>query len=173
MAFMKSSISFSLALLATIFVLISTSTAESHGSPFCDKSPDHGLCKKLIDGAETWPEAMKNSLTAIMEKAKAGKPIVNGVKSKLPKDLDDETKESIETTCKDAYESMISNIKECMVLLKKNRHSSLMSYLSSTSWSDCEDGLEEFRVSAPEVAEFGKEMQKMSSVTLAVAHAKP
>ncbi|KAL2253629.1 UNVERIFIED_CONTAM: hypothetical protein Sindi_0157600 [Sesamum indicum] len=188
MAFMKTSISFSLALLATTFVLISTSTAHPPldsppqaqdpqipfpVSPFCAKSAHKPLCMKLTKGAENWKEAMTNSLVAVMDKAKAGKSIVFSVGKHLPGDLDAETKESIDSTCHDAYENMMSNLMECKGFVKRGRYSSLTNYLSSTSWSDCEDALAEFEISSPEVEEFGNEMQKLSSVMLSVAQAKP
>ncbi|KAL0421404.1 UNVERIFIED_CONTAM: hypothetical protein Slati_3163300 [Sesamum latifolium] len=116
---------------------------------------------------------MTNSLVAVMDKAEAGRNIVFSVGTHLPGNLDAETKESIDSTCHDAYENMMSNLMQCMGFIKRGRHSSLINYLSSTSWSDCEDALAEFGISLPQVEEFGKEMQRLSSIMLSVAHRKP
>lgn len=173
MAFMKTSISFSLALLATTFVLSTSIAQSSTVSPFCDNATDKALCTHLAKGAKTWAEAMTNSLKAVMEKAKAGESIVLSIRSKLPGELDPDTKESIDSTCREAYENMLINITECMGFVENDPYSSLTTYLSMTSMSDCEDGLEDFDVSSPEVAEFANEMQKLSSTLLAVAQKKP
>ncbi|KAK6139211.1 hypothetical protein DH2020_027047 [Rehmannia glutinosa] len=167
MASTKTTICFTLALLATAAIL---STAADN--PFCATSDDQALCGQLTNGAHTWAEAMINALNGVMDKARAGKSVAYGVGSKLPVSLKDLTRKSIDGTCRQAYDNIIDNIKQCIGFVKNDPFSSLDTYLSATTFSDCTDGLQEFGVSLPEVADFDKEMLKLSSVLLAVAQKK-
>ncbi|KAI3467561.1 hypothetical protein Pfo_024224 [Paulownia fortunei] len=150
MASMKTTVCFSLAVLATAFVLSTSTTPSPAVNPFCDTADNKALCTQLAKGAETWPEAMTNALKAVLEKAKAGKPIANSVGSKLPANLYPQSKESIDSTCREAYDNIMDNIKQCIGFVKSDPYSSLNTYLSATSFSDCTDGLEEFGVTLAE-----------------------
>lgn len=168
MASTKTTICFSLALLATVHVI--SITAGSVG-PYCDKAADKALCTQLTKGAKNWEDAMTNALNAVINKAKAAKPTVDG---QLPLGLKPITKQSIDSTCDEAYEGGISNLEECVGLVTDDSNNSLNARLSaaSTSLSDCTDALEEFGINSPSVEEFGSDIFKMNSVLLAVATQK-
>ncbi|PIN21111.1 hypothetical protein CDL12_06194 [Handroanthus impetiginosus] len=172
MALTKTTIRFSLSLLATAAIL-STAAAQSSTVNFCDTASNKALCVELINEGKTWAEAMTNALNAVMKKARAGQSIAYGVGPKLPAELQPQTKQSIESTCHEAYDNIIDNLKQCVGFVTDDPYSSLRTYLSATTFSDCTDGLTEFNVSLPEVTEFDKEMLKLSSTLLAVAEKKP
>ncbi|KAL6567845.1 hypothetical protein OROGR_001513 [Orobanche gracilis] len=153
MATAKTAICFSLALFATAF-----STAAFN--PFCRNSDDPNLCAHLANGARTWAEAMTNTLQSVLDKVKAGKKIAYRVKSKLPADFRLQTKESIAATCRYAYDDVLYNIEQCIGFVKSDPYSSLDTYLSAATFTECTDGLQEFGVNLPEVAAFGKEILK-------------
>lgn len=112
-------------------------------------------------------------LNAALQKAKAAKSIADTVGSKLPSDFQPLTKESIDSTCHETYESLVDNIRSCLGFVKNDPDSSLRVYLSATSFSDCKDGLDEFGISSTEVDQFTDEIQKLSSTLLAIVETKP
>ncbi|KAL6562655.1 hypothetical protein OROGR_003662 [Orobanche gracilis] len=175
MASAKTAICFSLALFAAVSIL-STANASVLGTaaynPFCSNSDDPNLCAHLANGARTWAEAMTNTLQSVRDKVKSGKKIAYRVKSKLPADFRPQTKESIAATCRYAYDNVLYNIEQCIGFVKSDPYSSLDTYLSAATFTDCTDGLQEFGVNLPEVAAFDKEILKLSSVLLAVAQLK-
>lgn len=166
-------VSFSLAILAATFLLLSTSTAAAPASPLCEAAADRTLCTQLAKGANNWQEAMKNMILAAVEKAKAGKPIAYGVGAKLPGNLLPESKKSIDSTCQEAYETLIFNLNQCIGFVKNDPTSALKHYLSSMTFFDCKFALEEFGVSLPEVNEFDEELLNLSSNLLAVLQKNP
>ncbi|KAL2233645.1 UNVERIFIED_CONTAM: hypothetical protein Sindi_1544500 [Sesamum indicum] len=169
MGFTKTTVSFALAILATFLL---TSAADPAANTFCDTADDKTLCVQMSNNAKTWDEAMKNTLNAALQKANAGKSIVDGIGSKLPANLQPQTKESIDKTCRQAYENVIDNIHKSMGVVK-NDPASLKTYLSATSFSECTDGLTEFQVPSSEASDLDKEILKMSGTLLAVADKKP
>ncbi|KAL6581384.1 hypothetical protein OROMI_007307 [Orobanche minor] len=175
MASAKTAICFSLALFATASIL-STGNVSVLGTaaynPFCSNSDDPNLCAHLANGARTWAEAMTNTLQSVLNKVKAGKKIAYRVKSKLPADFKPQTKDSIAATCRYAYDNVLYNIEQCIGFVKSDPYSSLDTYLSAATFTDCTDGLQEFGVNLPEVADFDKEILKLSGVLLAVAQLK-
>lgn len=160
---------FSLLLLATAFF---HSTTAGGASPFCDTADDKALCTELTNGGTTWAEAMTNALNGVMERVKGGKSVVQGIGAKFPAELEPQSKESMDSTCREAYENIIDNIKQCLGFVKSDPYSSLNTYLSATSFSDCTDGLQEFGVKLAPVDEFDDQITKLSSALLAVAQKK-
>ncbi|KAL6567833.1 hypothetical protein OROGR_001501 [Orobanche gracilis] len=63
-------------------------------------------------------------------------------------------------------------IEQCIEFVKSDPYSSLDTYLSAATFTECTDGLQEFGVNLPEVAAFDKDIRKLSSVLLAVAQLK-
>ncbi|KZV17813.1 pectinesterase inhibitor-like [Dorcoceras hygrometricum] len=171
MASPRTTIALSITLIATtLFIPSATSTAVN---PFCRTADDKTFCTSLAKGAKTWEEAMTNALKSALQTAKAAKSITDLVGSKLPSGFLPQTKESIDSTCQETYESLIDNIQSCMGFVKKDPYSSLRVYLSATSFSDCKDGLDEFGVSSRDVDHFTAEIQKLSSTLLAIVETKP
>ncbi|KAK4423855.1 hypothetical protein Salat_1968400 [Sesamum alatum] len=170
MGFTKTPVSFALAVVAT-FLLISV--ADSAVNPFCSTAKDKVLCTQMVKNARTWEQAMTNALNAALVRAKAGKKRVDSIPSKLPADLEPHTKESIHQTCQEAYETIIDNISKSIGFVKYDPTSALDTYLWSTTFSDCIDGLDEFEVSVAEATNFNREMTKLSGILLAVAGKKP
>ncbi|KAI3452696.1 hypothetical protein Pfo_009360 [Paulownia fortunei] len=181
----ETTVYFSLALLAT-FVLLSTATVTATAAPstvtprpkisvnpFCGTAVNKRVCRRMTNGARTWPEAMTNVIKAAIEKAKTGKPIAYGVGPKLPHQLLPETKESIASTCSEAYETMIYYLEQCPGLVKDDPTSALKTTLSSVSFFDCKYALEEFQVSLPEVNQFYQELLDLSDNLLSVLEKKP
>ncbi|KAL6534096.1 hypothetical protein OROHE_013929 [Orobanche hederae] len=179
MASAKTVICFSLALFATAWAdpcvmqggtcpLLDTAAYN----PFCSNSDDLNLCAHLANGARTWADAMTNTRQSVMNKVKAGKKIAYRVKSKLPADFTPQTKESIAATCRYAYDNVLYNIEQCIGFVKSDPYSLLDTYLSAATFTDCADGLQEFGVNLLEVADFDKEIIKLSSVLLAVTQLK-
>ncbi|KAL7091729.1 hypothetical protein ACP275_12G122400 [Erythranthe tilingii] len=168
MASTKTTVCLSLALLATAFVLSAAAAADS----FCETADDKTLCAQLTKGGKTWAEAMTNALNGVMDRAKTGKAIADGVGATLPADLYPQSKQSIEDTCHEAYENMIDGIKKSIGFVKSDPYSSLKTYISSTTFSDCTGGLEEFGVNLQQVDDFANEIGKLSGTLLAVAQKK-
>ncbi|GFP88009.1 hypothetical protein PHJA_000944600 [Phtheirospermum japonicum] len=115
---------------------------------------------------------MTKTLLAVRDKVRAGKHIAYGVGPKLPANFRPQTKESVGATCRMAYDNLLDNIDQCVGFVKSDPYSSLDTYLSATTFTDCTDGLHEFDVSMPEVEEFDREVLKLSNVLLAVAQLK-
>ncbi|KAL8035850.1 hypothetical protein ABFX02_12G122800 [Erythranthe guttata] len=166
MASTKTAVCLSLALLAAAFVL-----SAAAGS-FCETADDKTLCVQLTKGGKTWAEAMTNALNGVMDRVEAGKSIVVGVGATLPAELYPQSKQSIENTCHEAYENMIDGIKKSIGFVKSDPYSSLKTYISSTTFSDCTGGLSEFGVNLPQVDDFANEIGKLSGTLLAVAQKK-
>ncbi|KAL2233644.1 UNVERIFIED_CONTAM: hypothetical protein Sindi_1544400 [Sesamum indicum] len=171
MGFTKTSFSFSLAVLATFLLISSADSAAVN--PFCDTAKDKALCTVMVKDAKTWDMAMTNVLNAALEKAKAGKKIVDSIPSKLPGDLEPETKDSIDQTCQEAYETIIDNLNKSIGFVKSDPTSALNTYLWATTFSDCTDSLDEFELSVAEATHFNRAITKLSSTLLAVAGKKP
>ncbi|CAA3020319.1 pectinesterase inhibitor-like [Olea europaea subsp. europaea] len=166
---LNNNISFSVALVATLVVLFAATT-NSQATNHCTVADDKALCIALIKGAKTWPEAMTNALEATLQKANVAKTVVDGIPKKLSSTLTPQSKESIEQTCKDAYQNIIDNSKECLGYVKNgDPMSSLKTYLSTIGYTDCVDGLNEFGESLPEVSQFNTEMRKFAGTLLAIA----
>ncbi|CAA0814119.1 Unknown protein [Striga hermonthica] len=153
-------------------LLSSSAVSALKLNPFCANSDDQTLCSQLAGGAKTWAEAMTHTLESVRDKVKAGKCIAYGVESKLPQDFRPQTKESIAATCREAYDNVVDNIEQCIGFVKSDPYSSLDTYLSATTFTDCTDGLNEFKVTLPEVADYDKEVLKLSGILLAVAQKK-
>ncbi|KAL2242861.1 UNVERIFIED_CONTAM: hypothetical protein Sindi_0404100 [Sesamum indicum] len=170
MGFTKTTASFALAILATSLLL---SVAESAVNPFCGTATDKALCTQMTKDAKTWEGAMTNVLNAALEKVMAGKKIVDGVRSKLPGNLKQVSKDSIQETCSEAYDSIIHDITKCIGFVKNDPTSALKTYLGGASFSGCTDGLDEFQVSLPEVTNLDAEITKLRSTLLTVAGKKP
>ncbi|KAL8052645.1 hypothetical protein ABFX02_05G018600 [Erythranthe guttata] len=175
-------ISSSLALLATTFILLST-TATAHAvesrkagnfSPFCRTAhPTRALCTQMVNGAKTWPQAMTNAILATAVKAKAAVPMAAGVAKRLPVSLFPESRVSIGSTCTEAIDNIIFDLGKCVEFVKNDPTSALKTYLSSITFFDCRNALEEFEVSLPEVSRFDQEMTKLAGVLLSVLETKP
>ncbi|KAL2253226.1 UNVERIFIED_CONTAM: hypothetical protein Sindi_0117300 [Sesamum indicum] len=166
MSFTKTTVSFTLAVLATFFIL-------SAANPFCDTAKDKALCMQMTKDAKTWEVAMTNALNAAMEKVKCGKKIVDGIALKLPGNLRPQTKDSIDQTCREAYENIIDSIHQSIGVVKNDPTSALNNYLSAAAFSDCTDSLNEFEISLVEANNFDGEVSKLSSTLLAIAGKKP
>ncbi|KAL3819262.1 hypothetical protein ACJIZ3_005167 [Penstemon smallii] len=143
----SNTISFSVALLATAIVLSSAAPIN----PFCKSAVDKVLCTQLVNNANNWPAAMTNALNAVLQKAKAAKPIADTIGSKLPSQLQPQLKKSIGATCHEMYGTIIYNLEQCLGFVKKDTGSSLKTCLSAISFSECVDEMEEFEVDLPEV----------------------
>ncbi|CAI9785147.1 unnamed protein product [Fraxinus pennsylvanica] len=153
---LNNNISFSVALVATTVVLF-VATANSQATNPCSVADDKALCVALVKGAKTWPEAMTNALEATLQKANVAKTVAYGIPKKLSSTLRPQSKESIEQTCKDAYQNIIDNSKECL------------GYVKNGDPMNCVDVLNEFGESLPEVSQFNAEMRKFAGTLLAIA----
>ncbi|PIN14911.1 hypothetical protein CDL12_12453 [Handroanthus impetiginosus] len=176
MGIKKTTVSFSLALIAT-FLLISTGTATATAksaavSPFCTTANNKVLCTKMVRGAKTWEQAMTNAINSAMVKAKTGKAIADGVGPKLPKNLLPQSKASILDSCNGAYDRIIYYLEQALVYVKDDP-TSLRSCFSSVSFWECKFGLEEFEITIPEVNRFYQEINQRSSVLLSVLEKMP
>ncbi|EPS61023.1 hypothetical protein M569_13777 [Genlisea aurea] len=158
--------------IALLVYLAAASMAIAAAS-FCESAGDRNLCEELTRSATTWAEAMTNGLQIALAKVESGKSIADGVESKLPADMTQQTKQSLVRTCEEDYETAIYNLNQCLGFVDRDPNSSLNVYLSAVSLSDCIDGLNEFQVSLPEVEEYGGQIVKLSSTLLCVASKKP
>ena len=163
---MKTTIFFSLAVLATAFV------AASAAGSFCDTADDKVLCTQLVGGAKSWGEAMTKALNGVQQQAAAGKSVADVVAAKIPGEVKPQTKESIVSTCHWAYDNVMDNIKESIGFVKDDTTSALRTHLSAISYSDCTMGIEEFGLTVPEATQFEGEVRKLASTLLAVAEKK-
>ncbi|KAL0310672.1 UNVERIFIED_CONTAM: hypothetical protein Sangu_2361900 [Sesamum angustifolium] len=166
MGFTKTTASFTLAILATFFLM-------SAANPFCDTAKDKVLCMQMTKDAKTWDVAMTNALNAALEKAKCGKKIVDNIALKLPGNLKPQTKDSIAETCHEAYENIIDSINKSIGVVKNDPTLALNNYLSAAAFSDCTDSLNEFEISLVEATNFDGEILKLTSTLLAIAGKKP
>ncbi|KAL6580155.1 hypothetical protein OROMI_008179 [Orobanche minor] len=155
MASAKTAICFSLALFATASIF-STANASVLGTaaynPFCSNSDDLNLCAHLANGACTWAESMTNTLQSVLNKVKPEKE--NSILRQI------EASGGLQAPGQGIHSRHI------------DPYSSLDTYLSATTSTDCTNGLQEFGVNLPEVADFDKEILKLSSVLLTVAQLK-
>ena len=142
MALKGITLSSSLTIFATL-LLLSTAVAAT---------------RKAAAGTSIWEVTMTNVITSALDNAKARQTMAYDVVSKLPRNLEPQTKDSIESTCKEAFDTLIANMEKCLEYVKNDPTSSLKYSLSSLSFFDCQNELEEFGISVPDVKEFNDEL---------------
>lgn len=165
MAFInKSSVLLTFALLASSMIL---SNAD-----FCGFANDHVLCAQLAKHARNWNAAMDNILKSSLDMTKKAHTITSLIEARMPAQLRPVTKESIDSTCKEAYNNVIYNLQSSIGFVKNGDFGSLKTYLSAISFSECTDALNEFGTTLPEANQFEADIQKLASTLLAVADKK-
>lgn len=176
MSFRRTAVAFSSALLATV-LLLSTAAAVPRVprpvGPFCRAARPRALCTQMTGGAATWSDAMTNAIKATIGRVRAAKPVADTVRTKLPGDLMPESRDSIDSTCREAYDRILFELGQCIGFVKNDPTSALKTYLSSMTYFDCRFALEEFMLTVPEVNQFDQELIKLSGIMLAILEQKP
>ncbi|KAL6525853.1 hypothetical protein OROMI_030248 [Orobanche minor] len=147
-------------------------------SPFCTTattSKDKAICTGLVKkDAKSWAEAMTNAIKAVIEVANARKSrVVDGVGATLPPSLKPITKESITRGCKEAFDTYVYNLQQCIGFVRSDPYSSLETYLSGSTFFDCKDGFDEFQLSNPDVDKFYDATLKFADILLSIYQNKP
>jgi pectinesterase inhibitor-like protein len=154
------------------FSLLAMSIVLSSAEDVCSLADDHVLCTQLAKHANNWKVGIDNILASSLVMTKKAESIPSLIDAHMPTQLQPVSKESIESTCKEAYDNVIYNLQESMKFVKNGDFGSLKTYLSAVSFSDCTDALGEFGVDLVEANQFSTEINKLASTLLAVADEK-
>ncbi|OIS96097.1 hypothetical protein A4A49_23083 [Nicotiana attenuata] len=157
-----------LLIVATFFVLTKSSEAQVIPmSPYCKTCTIPNLCNRVVNGATNWNEAMVKSINACTEMAYRIQNVTNDILPKIT-GVEPQTKDSIQSTCKESMDSAVSDLEEAMKSLNKNDSGSMISNLGALHM-DCSDALEQFGIKFLPLNKVVGRYVKFMSVALSVA----
>ncbi|KAH6815580.1 hypothetical protein C2S53_005492 [Perilla frutescens var. hirtella] len=154
-------------LTLAVFGAVFIGSTSARGS-LCDTAKDKVLCAQLTGRAKRWDKAMTNALVGVKKRAEAGKSVADVVAAKLPADMLAITKESIVSTCRDNYDTIMYSLDESLGLVKDDPTSALRPSISTISYFDCTNAISEFTAPVPEATHFDTELLKLDDSLFAL-----
>ncbi|KAJ8548379.1 hypothetical protein K7X08_030848 [Anisodus acutangulus] len=158
--------------MTTFLVLKKSSEAQPVPmSQYCRNCTIPDLCNRVVNGATNWNEAMVKSIDACTQIAYRIQNVTNDILPQIT-GVEPQTKTSIQSTCKEAVDSVVSDLEEAKKALNKNDSGTMISNLAAFH-TDCADALEQFGIKFLPLTEVvGRYMQFMC-VALSVAKTQP
>jgi len=144
---------FSLFFVTLVALLIAQSTTIEAikfigVNQFCTTASHKKLCTKMVNGASNMHDATQNAILATLGLAKRIQSMSHLIEPAIAT-LEPVSQESIRSTCKDNFENIIDDLETSLQALKDNDQGTLLTHLSASASSDCDDALEEFSVDNP------------------------
>ncbi|XP_022882281.1 uncharacterized protein LOC111399249 [Olea europaea var. sylvestris] len=144
---------FSLLFLTLVALPIAQSTTmearKSTGvNQFCTTASHKELCTKMVNDATNMHDATQNAILATLDLAKKIHFMSHLIEPAIAT-LEPISQESVRSTCKDNFENTIDDLETSLQALKDNDQGTLLTLLSASISSDCEDALKQFGVDNP------------------------
>jgi len=144
---------FSLFFLTLVALLITQSkTTEARifigVNQFCTTASHKRLCTKMVNGATNMHDATQNAILATLDLAKKIQSVSHLIEPAIAT-LEPVSQRSVRSTCADNFENTIDDLETSLQALKDNDQGTLLTHLSASTSSDCDDSLKQFGVDNP------------------------
>lgn len=164
-------------LVATIMItmvvvmMMTTSKATPQNSPFCQFAKIKPLCNRMVRGATTYKDALKNALRLTLVLNRRSSMRVLPIVSSLVPKTSSESSQNILKTCQEKVNDIAGYLKDLIAAVDEDNKDMLEYYLRTgdITLRDCVDSITECEVQLPpELSKLAKDVEDYKETALII-----